>query len=76
MSDKFEIRDEELDEINGGAITYTWDGEQGSLGMNGKNKYKLVDKAAFLDVYKKMFGKTSDVDIIKELYAQGIIQKP
>ena len=76
MSEKYEIRDEELDNVTGGAITYTWDGHQGSLGMNGVNKYTLLDKSAFLEVYNEMFGKYSDADIIRTLREKGIIKKP
>ena len=76
MADRIAINEEQLDDINGGAITYTWDGSQGSLGMNGKNIYTLLDKNAFLKVYNEMFGKASDAEIIKTLRAQGIIKKP
>lgn len=76
MSDKIEIREDELEAVNGGAITYTWDGHQGSLGMNGVNKYQLLDKSAFLQVYNEMFGKYSDADIIRTLREKGIIKKP
>lgn len=75
MSDKYEIRDEELDNVTGGAITYTWNGKEGSLGMNGVNKYDLLDKEAFLKIYHEMFGKYSDADIIRRLRSEGIIQK-
>lgn len=75
MSDKIEIREEELDNVSGGAITYTWDGSQGSLGVNGNNKYKLLSKSAFLSVYNEMFGKKSDAEIIQALYSKGIITK-
>lgn len=76
MSDKYELHDEELDNVSGGRITYTWDGHEGSLGMNGVNKYKLFDKNAFLAVYNEMFGKYSDADIIRRLREKGIIKKP
>ncbi len=76
MSDKIELHDEELDSVTGGAITYTWDGTQGSLGMNGNNPYILLDKSAFLAVYNEMFGKYSDADIIRTLREKGIIKKP
>lgn len=76
MANRIEINDEQLDNVNGGAITYTWDGKTGSLGMDGNNTYILLDKAAFLNVYNQMFGKYSDLDIIKELRKKGIIKKP
>ncbi len=76
MSDRIQINDEQLDEINGGAITYTWDGQQGSLGINGNNGYVLLNKGAFLSVYNEMFGKYTDTQIIKELRNRGIIKAP
>lgn len=76
MSNRHEINEEQLGNISGGAITYTWDGETGSLGLNGVNKYMLLDKDAFLEVYNELFGKVSDADIICELREKGIIKKP
>lgn len=76
MSDRIEIKDELLGEVSGGAITYTWDGKQGSLGIDGNNPYILLDKAAFLEVYNDMFGKYTDTQIIKELRNRGIIKAP
>ena len=76
MTDRIEIKEEQLNEVTGGAITYTWDGKQGSLGMNGVNKYVLLDKEAFLAVYREMFGTYSDADIIRALREKGIIKKP
>ena len=76
MSDRIEIEDELLDNIDGGAITYTWDGNQGSLGVNGNNPYQLVDKSKFLEIYNDMFGKYNDAEIIKELKKQGVVKKP
>jgi hypothetical protein len=75
MSDRMEIKDEQLDNINGGAITYTWNGTTGSLGVDGNNVFTLHNKDAFLEVYNSMFGKYSDVEIIKELKARKIITK-
>ena len=76
MANRIEINDEQLDAVNGGAITYTWDGTQGSLGVNGTNPYILLNKDAFLKVYNEMFGKYNDAEIIKELKKQKIIKKP
>ena len=69
-----EVSDEALENVAGGAITYTWDGNQGSLGINGNNPYTLKDKDAFLEVYNEMFGKASDTKIIDVLYEKGIIE--
>lgn len=76
MSNRIQIDDELLDNVTGGAITYTWDGTQGSLGIDGNNPYVLLDKGAFLEVYNEMFGKYTDTQIIKELRNRGIIKKP
>lgn len=76
MSDRKIINDEQLDNVAGGNITYTWDGETGSLGMNGTNKYVLNNKAAFIKVYNEMKDDYSDAEIIKELRNQKIITKP
>ena len=74
MTDRIEIKDGLLENVAGGAITYTWDGNQGSLGINGNNPYTLKDKDAFLEVYNEMFGKASDTKIIDVLYEKGIIE--
>ncbi len=76
MSDRIEIKDELLGDITGGAITYTWDGNQGSLGINGNNPYILLDKQAFLAVYNELFGKVSDAQIVRTLREKGIIKLP
>ena len=76
MSSREPINDQELIQVNGGAITYCWNGHTGSLGMNGNNKYVLHDKEAFLAIYREMFGQYSDADIIRRLRAEGIITKP
>jgi len=75
MSERIEIKDDELENISGGAITYTWDGTQGSLGIDGNNPFTLLDKKAFLEVYNEMFGKYSDVEILKVLKQRKIIVK-
>ena len=76
MSDRIEINESELERVSGGEITYCWNGTEGSLGMNGINKYRLLDKDAFLAIYNQMFGTYSDADIIRTLREQGIIVKP
>ena len=76
MAERIELNDIELDNVTGGKITYTWNGTEGSLGMNGVNKYKLLDKQAFINLYNEMKDEYSDADIIKELRAKGIIIKP
>lgn len=76
MSNRVEITEDNLQRVSGGAITYTWDGEQGSLGINGRNIYTLVDKKGFLEVYHEMFGKYNDLEIIAVLKEKGYIYKP
>ena len=51
MSKKVELFGEELDLVNGGQITYTWDGNQGSIGIGGYNPFVLVNKAKFVAYY-------------------------
>lgn len=73
---KQEIFDNELDYVSGGKITYTWNGEHGTIGINGNNNFILVDKDAFGAFYMANKETMSEVDILKSLYAQGIIRKP
>ena len=76
MANRVELFDEELDNVSGGKITYTWNGTEGSLGMNGNNTYKLLNKDAFVKIYNEMKADHSDAEIIKALRDQGIIIKP
>ena len=76
MGDKIQILDEELDNVTGGRITYTWDGHQGSLGINGNNPYILLDKGAFISYYNSVKDTMKDAEIIKNLRAKGIIKAP
>ena len=75
MADRIAITEDQLENITGGAITYTWNGTEGSLGIDGNNIYKLINKDAFLKIYNENFGKKTDLEIIKILKAQGIIIK-
>ena len=68
------IIEDELRNISGGQITYTWDGSQGSIGINGYNNFTLLDKDAFVAYYSKHKDSKSEIDILKDLYAQGIIE--
>lgn len=77
MSDKIKLLDEELDDVTGGRITYTWDGTQGSLGINGNNPYILLDKQAFINYYNSVKDSgMKDAEIIKNLRSKGIIKLP
>ncbi len=76
MADRNLINEEELDLVNGGQITYTWNGTEGSLGINGNNPYVLVNKDKFLSYYNKHKDDTSELDIIRYLLNNKIIRKP
>ena len=76
MSDKREILDFELENVAGGKITYTWNGTEGSIGINGNNNFALQDKEAFGQYYTEHKDTMPEVDILRNLYAQGIITKP
>lgn len=76
---KFEIREEELDNVTGGKITYTWDDttKKGTIGINGNNNFTLLDKAAFVSYYnsvKDQTPKPKDSAILNALLAKGIIK--
>ncbi len=47
MSDRFELNDENLEEVSGGNLTYTWFGGQGTCGLNNNNVWKFEDKQLF-----------------------------
>lgn len=73
---KVELFDEELDDVTGGKITYTWDGTSGTIGINGNNNLILIDKDAFVSYYKSVQGQgLKDSQILKTLLAKGIAKK-
>lgn len=76
MTNKQEIHDEELDLVTGGKITYTWNGSYGSIGINGNNNFLLLDKDAFGAYYAANKDTMAEVDILRNLYAMGIIKRP
>lgn len=76
MTEKNELFDEELEAVNGGQITYTWDGTQGTMGLNGYNPYILVDKDRFIAYYNSVMGTMRDPQILAKLREQGIIRLP
>lgn len=76
MADRKVINDVELDNVTGGKITYTWNGEIGSIGINGNNNFVLLDKNAFGAYYAKHKDEKSEKEILKDLMAQGIIKRP
>lgn len=70
---KVELFDEELNDVTGGRITYTWDGNKGTIGINGNNNLTLIDKDAFVSYYKSVQGTgMKDSQILKDLLAKGI----
>ena len=76
MSDRHELQFDDLENITGGRITYTWDGSIGSIGINGNNPYILLDKDAFGAYYSEVKDDMSETKILKNLLAMGIIKKP
>lgn len=72
MANKVELFDEELDVVTGGKITYTWDGSEGTIGINGNNPYKLVDKDAFVEYYNSVKGTMKNSQILRYLLDNGI----
>ena len=76
MADRKVINDVELDNVTGGKITYTWNGEIGSIGINGNNNFVLLNKNAFGDYYAKHKDEKTEKEILKDLMAMGIIKKP
>ncbi len=75
MAEKQQLHDEELENVNGGQITYTWNGEVGTLGKNGNNPYILLDKDAFLEYYDRVWQTVSEKNIIQYLLDNHIIEK-
>lgn len=76
MSNKVELHEEELDNVTGGDITYTWNGTSGRIGINGNNVFILVNKTAFIEYYNSVHGTgVKDADILKYLLAHGIATK-
>ena len=73
---KIDIREEDLDNVTGGKITYTWNGTEGSIGINGNNNFKLLNKDAFVSYYAENKETMTEKDILKNLAAMGIIVKP
>lgn len=76
MSDRISITDEDLGNVTGGEITYTWDGSVGTIGINGYNPFVLLDKAAFIEYYNSVKGTgVKESAILSTLLARGIIKK-
>ena len=73
---KMELHDDELDLVNGGDITYTWNGTSGTIGINGYNPFILVNKEAFVKYLNKVHGTMKDSEILTYLLEQGIAKKP
>lgn len=77
MSNRKQLFDDELVDVSGGQITYTWDGSTGTIGMNGRNPFILVNKSAFIEYYNsvKAEGK-KDSEILTYLLENGIAVRP
>ena len=76
MSKRVELNNTELDFVSGGDITYTWNGEYGSIGIDGNNPFILVNKDAYLEYYNKVHGTMTDGDILRHCLEVGIARKP
>ena len=75
MDNRKELSEEMLENIVGGTITYTWDGNSGTIGIDGNNPFILVDKAAFVSYYNSVKGTMSDGAILNQLIADGIAKR-
>ena len=78
MSNRQELFDKDLENVNGGDITYTWSSTDniGTIGLDGNNCLVLLDKGAFASYYKSVQGTMSDGAILKQLVQMGIAKKP
>ena len=73
---KVAIFDDDLDNVTGGKITYTWDGNVGTIGIDGNNAFVLLDKDAFTSYYNSVKGTgIKESQVLKNLLAKGIIKK-
>lgn len=75
MDNRVELNEEALENVVGGTITYTWNGEVGTIGINDYNPFVLVDKAAFIEYYNSVKGTMSDGAILNQLLAKGIAKR-
>lgn len=73
--EKMQLNDDELDLVNGGDITYTWNGTSGSIGIDGKNVFKLINKDGFVTYYNSVHGKLSDAEILTNLIKKGYVKR-
>lgn len=73
---KVALFDDELDNVTGGEITYTWDGTTGTIGIDNNNAFILLDKNAFTSYYNSVKGTgIKESAVLKNLLAKGIIKK-
>lgn len=77
MSERKLVSEEQLENIVGGNLTYTWYSGKGTCGLNGNNKWSFDDKEAFEDMLNECMREKgmSDVDTLKAMVAAGIIWK-
>ncbi len=74
--DKKELTDAMLENVSGGEITYTWDGTQGTIGINYNNPFILLDKDAFISYYNSVKGTgVKESEVLTHLLNEGIIKK-
>lgn len=76
MANRVELFDTDLENVNGGEITYTWEGDQGTIGINGYNPFVLLDKGAFISYYNSVKGTgVTEAEVLSTLLARGIIKQ-
>lgn len=76
MSKPNELTDEMLENVVGGEITYTWDGTQGTIGINGYNPFILLNKDAFITYYNSVKGTgITEAEVLTYLLQKGYITK-
>ena len=76
MADKQKIADSMLDDVTGGKLTFSWDGETGRCGMDGNDRFVYTDKEAFEALLRKCIQNNglSDVETLRELFVSGIVR--
>ena len=75
MNNRIALDEEWLDGVNGGKITYTWDGTSGTIGIDGTNPFILVDKDGFITYWKSVAGTMTDCQILRNLIQMGYARK-
>lgn len=77
MTDRKEIPEEQLEDVVGGNLTYTWYGGKGTCGLNGNNKWTFTNKTLFESTLNECMREKgmTDVETLKYMQSHGIIKK-